>query len=101
MDFRRKEKTPLMAKAVYRNDPALVESMSKVNREYNLMCDELENRSRKKEIFVIAPSQKIAVSRFEGDMEKLGSLYWLGYNDMVSRIDELRDYLKSQANPSS
>ena len=95
------EKTPLMAKAVYRNFPALVESMSKVNREYNLMCDELENRSRKKEIFVIAPSQKIAVSRFEGDMEKLGSLYWLGYNDMVSRIDELRDYLKSQANPSS
>ena len=93
MEFRRKEKTPYMAKAVYHKYPALIDSMRKVSRDYNLMCDELEERSRKKEIFVIAPSQKVEVSHFEGDMEKLGELYWLGYHDMLSRIDELRDYL--------
>jgi hypothetical protein len=26
-------------------------------------------------------------------MDKLGDLYWLGYNDTLSRLDSLRRYL--------
>ena len=42
---------------------------------------------------MIAPSQKVTVGRLEGDMNKLGDLYWLGYNDALSRLDSLRNYL--------
>ena len=93
LPYRRKEKPSRMAKIVYRKYPALVESMQRIGRDYNLMCEELEERAQKKEIFMIAPSRSVDISRFEGDMEKLGELYWLGYHDMENRIDELREYL--------
>ena len=44
-------------------------------------------------IFVIAPSKPVEVTRFEGDMEKLGELYWLGYNDAIQNIVNVKAYL--------
>ena len=35
----------------------------------------------------------VNVSRIEGDVEKLGALYWLGWNDCVAALEELKDYL--------
>ena len=32
----------------------------------------------------------------EGDMEKLGDLYWLGYNDANQNIDKIKEYLGSK-----
>ena len=60
---------------------------------YNHQCDEIEKLEKKGRLFVIAPSQKVTVSRLEGNMDKLGSLYWLGYNDMLNQLDSLRNYL--------
>ena len=57
------------------------------------MTDELDEREAAGEIFVVAPSEVVTVSRFEGDMDKLGDLYWLGYRDMLARVDELKSYL--------
>ena len=54
----------------------------------------LEEQGR---IFVISPSQKVTISRLEGDMNKLGDLYWLGYNDALSRLDSLRSYLNESS----
>ena len=47
-------------------------------------------------MFVLAPSEPVTVSRFEGDVEKLGELYWLGYNDMVRELPRLRAYLAAE-----
>ena len=41
----------------------------------------------------MAPSEPVTVKRFDGDMEKLGSLYWLGHHDMERRLDSLKEYL--------
>jgi predicted patatin/cPLA2 family phospholipase len=30
----------------------------------------------------------------ERDLEKLGELYWLGYNDCQSQLDEIKTYLE-------
>lgn len=43
--------------------------------------------------FVIAPSKKVTVTRLESDVEKLGDLYWMGYNDTLNVIDDLRTIL--------
>ena len=36
--------------------------------------------------------RKVEVSRFEGDMEKLGELYWKGYHDAEDKLDALKAY---------
>jgi len=43
---------------------------------------------------VIAPSVPVTVGRLEKDIEKLGSLYWMGYHDAESDLASLRAYLK-------
>lgn len=43
---------------------------------------------------MIAPSVPVTVGRLEKDIEKLGSLYWMGYHDAESDLASLRAYLK-------
>ena len=92
-DYRRKEGAPRIARTMYRNYPALVDSISESGAHFNRMCGELSERAEKKEIFVMAPGRPVTVSRFEGDMEKLGELYWLGFHEMEARMDELKEYI--------
>jgi predicted patatin/cPLA2 family phospholipase len=35
----------------------------------------------------------VTVGRLEPDLEKLGELYWQGYNDALSQMEELKKYL--------
>ncbi|MBR4478168.1 MAG: hypothetical protein IKO96_05995, partial [Spirochaetales bacterium] len=62
--------------------------------DFNRLNDELEELHKAGKVFVIAPSEPVEVSRFEGDMEKLGELYWLGHKDAEDSFDALREYLK-------
>ena len=94
LSYRRKPGVSKAAKLIYRKYPKLLESMEKTNRHFNEMVDMLEEKSASGGIFLIAPSKPVTVSRFDGDMDKLGALYWEGYRDMNSRLDLLRDYLK-------
>ena len=91
--FRRKEGLPAIAKAMYGKYPAFLDSMAKAAASFNRMTDELYEADRSGRVFVMAPSKPVTVSRFEGDMDKLGDLYWLGYRDMQSRMPELKRFL--------
>ena len=77
----------------YRKYPNFVKTFSNVNREFNKTVAELERKADKGEIFLIAPSKPVTVTRFDGDMDKLGDLYWLGYHDMEARIEELKQFI--------
>ena len=94
LSFRRKPGAPVIAKRMYRKYPAFVQSMEKVNEEFNRCVGELEQEEAEGKIFLLAPSKPVTVKRFDGDMEKLGELYWLGYRDMKLREQELRAYLQ-------
>lgn len=93
LSYRRKAGAPKLARHLYRAYPAFVRAMENVNEDFNRTVDLLEKRAAAGEIFLIAPSETVTVSRFDGDMEKLGALYWLGYHDMTRRLDDLRRYL--------
>ena len=93
--YRRKEGAPAMAKLMYRKYPAFVDAIAQSGGKFNRMTEELQQESEAGRVFVMAPSEEVTVSRFEGDMEKLGELYWLGYRDMENRLDELQNYLKA------
>ena len=91
--FRRKEEGSAIARAMYRKYPDFLRSFEGANRRFNLMCEEMEEEEKKGNIFIMAPSEKVEVTRFEGDMEKLGELYWLGHGDMEREFDRLKAYL--------
>ena len=82
-----------LAGRIYRKYPNFVKSLEAVNENYNCMVELLEKKAAADEIFMIAPSEPVTVSRFDGDMEKLGALYWLGYHDMEGSIERLDRYL--------
>ena len=92
-DYRRKVSKRRHRLHAYRRYPAFARSLANSNRKYNLQCDEIEKLEKEGRIFVIAPSRKVTVSRLERNMDKLGSLYWLGYNDALNQMEDLRKYL--------
>lgn len=93
LSYRRKPETSKLAGRIYRKYPNFVKSLEAVNENYNCMVELLEKKAAADEIFLIAPSEPVTVSRFDGDMEKLGALYWLGYHDMEGSIERLDRYL--------
>ena len=93
LSYRRKPETSKLAGRIYRKYPSFVKSLEAVNENYNCMVELLEKKAAADEIFMIAPSEPVTVSRFDGDMEKLGALYWLGYHDMEGSIERLDRYL--------
>jgi predicted patatin/cPLA2 family phospholipase len=95
LSFRRKPGAPRIAERMYRRYPAFVRSLQNANEEFNRTVDALEQDAAAGKIFLIAPSEPVTVNRFDGDMEKLGSLYWLGYRDMSRQIEDLIAYLQA------
>lgn len=83
---------PLL-KRMYAKYPEFVSAMEASDEEYDSVNEELERLHNEGIIYAIAPSIASDVSRFEGDMEKLGEFYWLGFNDAKDRLDDLRKYL--------
>ncbi|MCR4639358.1 patatin family protein [Ruminococcus sp.] len=79
---------------VYRNYPEFARALINSNANYNRQCDELERLAAEGRIFLIAPSENIGVSRLDGDMEKLGHIYNMGYSDAKKELERLREYLK-------
>ena len=96
-ELRRNEKSSLekMGKVTYKKYPNLVVALGSANRLYNEDCDLMETAISEGLMFRISPSEPVQVSRLEGDMEKLGALYYLGYNDAKNALPALLKYLNS------
>ena len=94
LSFRRKPGAPAITKLLYKDYPNLVKSIETANEKFNQMVEKLEEKAEDNEIFLMAPSKPVVVTRFEGNMDKLGELYWLGFNDTEKKIDALKRYLE-------
>ena len=81
------------AKRVYRRHQEFASALDESSVNYNAQCDEMDRLSEEGRIFVVEPSEKVTVARVEGDMEKLGALYWLGYHDGERTLEALKEYL--------
>ena len=95
-EYRRKPGAP-MARTVYGRYPRFVHSLEMANERFNDMMDMLESKADSGEIILIAPSEKVAVSRFEGDIDKLADLYFLGMEDARRMLPQIREYLGMNA----
>ena len=82
-------KSKIFLSLLSRVRPVLFTSSEQANRDYERIS-ELAPDGR---IFLISPSRQMDFSRLEGDMEKLGALYNLGYEDGKAAIPALKMYL--------
>lgn len=78
---------------IYGKYPEFANQLLTMDERYDQCCDLLDRLEKEKRIFMVAPSLPMHVSRLEGNMEKLGALYYMGYNDMVDQLMALRAYL--------
>ncbi len=83
------------ARRLYKDYPDFVAAMEQADVDFNTVVEELLADEAAGKIFLMAPSREVTISRFEGDLDKLGDLYWLGYHDMQNRMAELKAYLKA------
>ena len=94
----RKQKTSSrsekLAKRVFHKYPQFAELLNNNNDMYNAQLDNLEKAEERGDVFVISPTKPVNVSRFENDIEKLGELYYMGYNDTIKLIPEIKKYLE-------
>lgn len=93
--YRKPIKNDSLARRVYRNYPQLVQSLLEVNEHYNRQCDKIEQLHDEGRVYRFAPSEPVTIDKIEGDVEKLGDLYWLGVYDCMTHVDELREYLRA------
>ena len=84
----------LAARRMYKDYPEFVASIEKAETDFNDVTEELLRKEQEGKVFLMAPSKEVTVSRFEGDMDKLGDLYWLGYHDMEEAMPRLKKYLQ-------
>lgn len=95
-EYRRDESPRNVVNAMYSKYPEFVEAMNATSADFNTLTDELIEAKKKGTVYTIAPSSPVDVARFEGDVEKLGDLYWLGYHDAEAELDDLKKYLDAK-----
>lgn len=93
---RKYRKTPHAVKNVVRMEygkyPELLRDLEEEAPNYNLLLDRIDSLEREGRIHVLAPEEPINIGRFEGNMEKLGELYWRGYNDARADMESMKAY---------
>ncbi len=98
-DFRNEiePKNNTMIKTMYGNYPEFEKNLENMDERYNNECNELEQLRKDKRVFVISPSEPIDIGRLERDVEKLGELYYMGYNDAYDKKEALLKYLEGES----
>lgn len=92
-EYRKKPKLARSQAFVYRKYPEFAEALRQSNLEYNRECDCIEAMEKEGKLFQIVPTKTVEVGRLEKDMEKLGALYYEGYNDALALMPALKEYL--------
>lgn len=94
-NYRKKlHSTNRVAKLEYgKKYPNLMYDLFEEAERYNILLDRIERLESAGRLFMLAPSKPIRIRRFEGNVEKLAEVYWLGYQDAKAASTEMKEYL--------
>ena len=81
------------AKILYHKYPEFMQSLDHAEERYNEICDTIQTDEEAGRAFVIAPRDPVNVKKFDDDLDKLGDLYFRGYNEGISIVPALKKYL--------
>ena len=78
---------------LYKKYPKIVEDIDTRPEKYNACMEELLEKEKSGEIFVIAPETTYGIGRTESNPEKLTKLYEEGYQQAKRQMEDLKRYL--------
>ncbi|SUT96455.1 patatin-like phospholipase family protein [Actinobacillus lignieresii] len=96
LDYRKKPSSAALFKWFYRKYPKLIERWQNRYAEYNQAVEQVIKLQEQQQIFVIRPSQTLAISRLEKDPNKIKAMYELGVHDAKQLISALKDFLSEK-----
>lgn len=92
-DYRKAPALQWLNKLVYGKYPNLVNTMNNRYADYNQRIEQINQLGEQGDIFVLRPSQKIAIKRLENDPKKIQAMYELGIRDATAQMPLLKTYL--------
>ena len=84
---------PLIRKA-YKKYPALIQAMEIRHKIYNDTLSYIKEKEKNGEILVLRPDNKLPVNHIEHNPEKLQQTYNLGRMKGISRLNDIKDFLR-------
>ncbi|EFL79385.1 patatin-like phospholipase family protein [Actinobacillus pleuropneumoniae] len=97
LDYRKKPSSTALFKWFYRKYPKLTERWQNRYAEYNQAVERVIKLQEQQKIFVIRPSQTLAISRLEKDPNKVKAMYDLGVNDAMQLMPSLKRFLSEES----
>ena len=78
---------------MYGDFPEFADVLQQMDERYIRELEMLERLEKEGRVFEIVPSIPIRIGRLEGNVEKLGDVYWMGVHDAKEQLPALREYL--------
>lgn len=85
-----------ITKLFYHEYPHLMDTINSRYQAYNTVRDQLKNDQAHDEVYIIAPSKPVEVSRFETNNQKLKALYDVGYTETMDQVEAIKKYCMQQ-----
>lgn len=83
-----------LVKCLYRKYPNLIKSCAERHKMYNSELRYIRSVENESKAFVIAPPEKLPVSRIEHDSDKILEAYRIGRKTAMANLDALKDFMK-------
>lgn len=93
LEYRKTPSNNALFKLVYRRYPNLIRRWANRYAEYNQAVEKVIQLANEGKIFVIRPSETLAISRLEKDRNKVQAMYDLGVKDGQAALASLQNYL--------
>jgi predicted patatin/cPLA2 family phospholipase len=89
-------KNNFLLQLFYRKYPKLTECIQNRAMEYNHTLDQIEQLEKEGKVFIIRPTEAIAVSRLENNPANLQKAYDNAIKQMVTEMQNLYQWLKDK-----
>ncbi len=84
----------IAAKVLLHKYPRIIEAMQERHRVYNDTLVQIEKMEQQKRVFVFRPQEELGIDRFEKDQAILNSVYEQGYEETLSKLNDLKSWLE-------
>lgn len=91
--YTKKEELRAFPGLFYRKYPAFVQVLRSRHSRYNQTLAKIRMLERSGKVFVIRPSQALAIGRLENDPEKIQQIYNTGRTDALLALEKLKQWM--------
>ena len=93
-EYIKKKYKMLPFKIAYKKYPNFINTLNNRHINYNKTTKYIKEEEDKGNILVIRPTRKVKIKKIEKDPNIIKEQYYLGFNNMENKLEELKRYLK-------